>query len=169
MDAARHTDEALITAYRAVAAGDMSTLPGFNPRLRLEAVGFRSWEGHRIGVLIAPWFMNLVLLPGPRDDWSRLAGQESSEWKLPAGPYQFNPCELPGVGLHLTAPLFTDLTGFPDQATARAVGVEVMRRLFEPDGADATPALAEDGGEILARPISRRGLFGLVAEPENDA
>lgn len=152
----------LVEAYGRVAARDMSSLPGYNPRLRLEAVGFREWEGHLLGVLIAPWFLNLVLLPGAQDDWSDLAREEGTEWKFPADKIVFNPCMLEGPGLHLTAPLFTDLTAFPDQATARAVGLEVMRRLFEADEGPEEQAAAAGAARLLDRPVSRRGLFTLV-------
>jgi [NiFe] hydrogenase assembly HybE family chaperone len=165
---------ALVDAYGRVADRDMSTLPGYNGRLRLEAVGFRAWEGHYVGVLVAPWFMNLVLLPGAADDWSELAGAESSEWKFPAEKILFNPCTLAGPGLHLTASLFTDLTGFPDQATARAVGLEVMERLFQGAAEPGDEAAAAGASRLLERPVSRRGLFALAgaagsAEHPDDA
>jgi [NiFe] hydrogenase assembly HybE family chaperone len=156
-----HACARLLDGYRAVAAGDMSALPGFNAELTLEAVGFREWEGHGLGVLIAPWFMNLILLPGPDDDWAEIDPREGCEWKLPTELIVFHPCDLAGPGLHLTAPLFTDLSAFPDQDTARAVAREVMRQLFEP-GAEQAPA---DSGatRLLERPVSRRGLFRFVA------
>ena len=153
--------ESLLDGYRAVAAGDMSALPGFNPELTLETVGFREWEGHGLGVLIAPWFMNLILLPGPEDDWTEVDPREGCEWKLPTELIVFHPCELAGPGLHLTAPLFTDLSGFPDQATARAVAREVMHQLFDP-GAEHAPANA-GATRLLEKPVSRRGLFRFVA------
>ena len=34
-----------------------------NPALAVEAVGFRPWGEHWLGILITPWFMNLVLMP----------------------------------------------------------------------------------------------------------
>ena len=30
-----------------------------NPALAVEAVGFRPWEDHWLGVMVTPWFMNL--------------------------------------------------------------------------------------------------------------
>ena len=41
----------------------MQGLPIVNPELSVEAVGFEPFEAHELGVLISPWFMNLVLLP----------------------------------------------------------------------------------------------------------
>ena len=34
-----------------------------NPALSVEAVGFRPWDEHWLGVLVTPWFMNLWLMP----------------------------------------------------------------------------------------------------------
>jgi [NiFe] hydrogenase assembly HybE family chaperone len=151
----------LVAGYARVAARDMSGLPGYNPRLSLDTVGFREWEGHGLGVLVAPWFMNLVLLPGPADDWSGIDARDGTEWHLPTTLIQFHPCHIEGPGLHLTAPLFTDLRGFPDQATARSVAVEVMRRLFEREG--PLTADAEGATRLLKRRVSRRGLFRFMA------
>ena len=53
---------ALETAFRAVAAR-MQGLAFVNPALAVEAIGFAPWSGHWLGVLLTPWFMNLVLAP----------------------------------------------------------------------------------------------------------
>ena len=164
------TGHALVAAYEEVGRGGMNKLPFYNARLTVEAVGFRDWEGHVVGVLISPWFMNIVLLPGAGDDWSGFAAAEATEWKFPHGKYDFHPCELHGAGLHLTAALFSDMGVFPDQTTARAVAREVMRQLFEhPDATDEEAS--SPGQRLLERPVSRRGLFTMVAaagEPGHD-
>ena len=53
----------LVAHYEAIYAERMRDLPIVNPRLAVEAVGFEQWEDQDLGVLITPWFMNLVLLP----------------------------------------------------------------------------------------------------------
>jgi [NiFe] hydrogenase assembly HybE family chaperone len=157
--------ERLVSGYRTIAAERMRGLPITNPHLAVEAVGFQDWEGRQIGVLIAPWFMNLVLLPGPDDDWSALAPGASCEWRLPSGRYQFNVARIAGLDVHQSLALFTTVTDFPDQATARAVAREIMPRLFEqrqPDeqvGDRGTPV----GKEVLTEPVSRRGLLRRIA------
>ena len=41
----------------------MADIPLLNPALEVQAVGFSVWEAYCLGVLITPWFMNLMLLP----------------------------------------------------------------------------------------------------------
>ena len=54
----------LAAAFRNVAKERMAGVPLVNETLSVEAVGFTEWDGRLLGVLVAPWFMNLVLLPG---------------------------------------------------------------------------------------------------------
>ncbi len=51
----------LVAAFEA-AAVRMRGLPIVNPALAVEAVGFAPWEGHWLGVMVTPWFINLTLL-----------------------------------------------------------------------------------------------------------
>lgn len=41
----------------------MKDLPMVNTQLQVKALGFKSWNSGIIGVLITPWFINLVWLP----------------------------------------------------------------------------------------------------------
>jgi len=54
----------LVTRYQAIYRERMRDLPIVNSRLAVEAVGFEQWEDKDLGILITPWFMNLVLFPG---------------------------------------------------------------------------------------------------------
>jgi [NiFe] hydrogenase assembly HybE family chaperone len=53
----------LVARYQAIYEERMRDLPIVNPKLAVEAVGFDQWEEKDLGILITPWFMNLVLLP----------------------------------------------------------------------------------------------------------
>ena len=158
-------EDRMVAAYRDIGEKRMRDLPFYNARLEVEAVSFRPWHGHLIGVLIAPWFMNLVLLPGPDDDWSDCHDGEVREWHLPSGKYRFASVALDGVGTLFSAALFTSVEGFPDQATARAVATETMAQIFV-DRGDLGSVGDEDivaGADVLRRPVSRRGLLRKLA------
>jgi len=163
--AAQHLE----AVYGRIAEQSMRDLPLYNERLRVEAVGFRPRDGHIIGVLVTPWCMNLILMPGADDDWSHLSHDTVSEWELPAGTFEFNPCLFDDVSLHLSAPLFSTVQDFPDQATARAIGLEIVRNLLDPRKLPADAASPGDGesdrrgNALLGRPVSRRGLLRRVA------
>ncbi len=125
----------------------MRDLPIVNSLLEVEAVGFRVFDVHQIGVLITPWFMNLVLLLGS-DIGSRLKQGSKSTLRLPSGPIEFITSQDETLGPYLTTVLFRSVADFADQDTTRAVALEVMQELFN---------AARD-----KRVVSRRELFTKV-------
>src|SRR3546814_5333263 len=54
----------LAIRFRQIGDEQMRELPFYNANLEVEAWDFSAFDpDHLIGVLITPWFMNLVLLP----------------------------------------------------------------------------------------------------------
>ena len=129
-------------------------LPIVNPNLEVEAVGFRKYENHDIGVLITPWFMNLVLLPGS-EEWEDRPQGDTANLALPASTLDFTLSRDDEIGTYLTAVLFRTVVDFPSQALARDIATEVLGRLFDVEASsDATSSNAET--------FSRRTLFTLI-------
>src|SRR5690606_7572135 len=83
----------------------MEGLGILNPALEVEAVGFAPWEGHWLGVMVTPWFMNLVLLPRERSCWQPLAPGAKRKLGFPAGIYEFIGADDAIVGEHQTCSL----------------------------------------------------------------
>ncbi len=151
----------LVADYRRIAYDRMRGLPFYNHNLTVETVGFREWQGRKLGVLITPWFMNLILLPAGDDDWREESCSASSEWEFPSGRYSFNTCRTSDAGLHLSTALFSSMGDFPDQATAHKVAREVMAGLFRPPAPEPDAVVEEEprSQRLLDRKVSRRGLF----------
>ena len=141
--------ETLETHYRRILDDRMQGLAFLNPRLRVEAVGFRPMGEHEAGILITPWFMNLVILPG-NDDWHGLTPGHLCQIDMPAGRMEFNAGGDDAIGRILTAVLFTSVQDFPDHRTAHDVALEILDRLF------ADPATA---AQQVAPRMSRRAMF----------
>jgi [NiFe] hydrogenase assembly HybE family chaperone len=127
----------------------MQDLPFLNPALAVEAVGFRPLNKHQLGVLITPWFMNLVLLPTMRAGAKFSAGSKITV-PLPSGPIEFTAARDDELGTYLTAALFSSVSDIPDQETAREIGWEVMQEVFNKAHGERT---------LGERTISRRALF----------
>jgi [NiFe] hydrogenase assembly HybE family chaperone len=154
--------DTLAQAYRGIGEKKMKDLPIFNARLRVEAVDFRDWQGRMIGVMISPWFMNLVLLAAPDDDTQAFTQGASSDWDFPAGNYQFHGAEVAGIP-HLTAALFSTVSDFPDQQSARSVAEAVLERLFDEDATQAPERSRKAVGDVLFEDrLSRRSLLRRV-------
>lgn len=113
----------------------MRDLPIVNPRVKVEAVGFQDFEGHDLGVLITPWFMNLVLMPAGHA-WRDRPQGDSSAVDFPSGPIAFTISHDEALGTYLTAVLFRSVSEMPDQATAREIGLQIMKDLFVPAQSD---------------------------------
>lgn len=136
----------LVTRYQAIYRERMRDLPIVNARLAVEAVGFEQWEDKDLGVLITPWFMNLVLLP----DSERLTNfpqGERVECQFPSGPCELTVYHDEDLGSYLAAVLFSSVADFPDQDIARAVAEEALAQIL------AEPA------EKDTEKVSRRGLL----------
>lgn len=76
----RERAEALEALYRDIAASRMDGVPILHPRLAVAAVGFEADADGRgaSGVLVTPWFMNLVWMPLPPQA-ARFAGLPTPE------------------------------------------------------------------------------------------
>lgn len=84
----------------------MRGVPVLNSALRVEAVGFTPWLGNCLGVLITPWFMNLMLLPDQGGEWEELAVGVRVTQVFPSGAYGFIVCSEEGIGRYLMCSLF---------------------------------------------------------------
>lgn len=122
---------ALAAAYRAAEAG-MRGLEIYNPALAVDLAGFDTAgpEGDRLGIVLTPWFLNLVLLPGaepgaaPGEKLSRL---------LPAGVFEFVVGRLDGVGTVLSCSLLSPVFEFEDQASGRLAAEAALRAVLTPE------------------------------------
>jgi [NiFe] hydrogenase assembly HybE family chaperone len=158
--------EKLVGAYRVIEAR-MRGLPIHNPRLVVEAVGFRSVGDLVVGVLVTPWFVNLVVLgpPLPREG-------DTVEITLPGGRFAALGASPEGAA-HLAVSLLSPVNELADRGAARAMAEEVLRLVLTPEGgasananANATERAPVDAPEPAApagpRAIGRRGLLGAL-------
>ncbi|MGR9015008.1 MAG: [NiFe]-hydrogenase assembly chaperone HybE, partial [Gammaproteobacteria bacterium] len=80
---------ALETTFNEILAQRMRGLPIINDALSVQAVGFDRFNEDWLGVLISPWFMNLLLLPGSDSAWSLQQLGTSIEKHFPYGTFEF--------------------------------------------------------------------------------
>ena len=109
----------------------MRDVPMVNKALRVQAVGFRLHNDRPLGVLVSPWFMNLLLLPGDGEDWTDLVAGEKEILEFPSGPYEFIHNTRDQVGGYKACSLFSPMGDFSSQAQAVDVANAVMVALFD--------------------------------------
>jgi len=113
-------NEALLaTAFRRIHATRMPGIPILNAALDVEAFGFRDWNGMRVGVLITPWSINLVILRELDAALPALRLSERRSWCFPSGSYEFMGGDEPECGPFDFCSLFSPALEFHDQAAAR--------------------------------------------------
>ena len=99
--------EKLEAVFTDIAQTRMAGMPICNEALRVQVVGLREWQGRWVGVLVTPWTISMVLMPGPDAPLDMLGMEEKKAWDFPSGIRIFRaergPGQLPG--------LFADFSG----------------------------------------------------------
>lgn len=150
------TARRLCAIFERIRRQRMTGLPILHPGLSVAVIGARQWGSDWTGVLVTPWCMNLVLIPGSGSDTGRGPIGSKQVRALPAGDFEFIASEEIGIGPFAACSLFSPMQVFADQAAAIATAESVIRELFQPrpDSArDARPEGERDLG------LSRRSLL----------
>ncbi|MDK9696799.1 MAG: [NiFe]-hydrogenase assembly chaperone HybE [Siculibacillus sp.] len=153
--------ERLARLYGDIAERSMRDLPVSNPKLRVEAVGFHDDGVRVVGIVVTPWFMNVVIAASPLGPAPVAAPPGSTATHdLPSGTYDFVVGEIADFGRLDSLSLFSPMFEFDDPEVARATAEAAMaelRRAPEPQ----PPAPKEK--PVLDR---RALLFGRPARDE---
>jgi [NiFe] hydrogenase assembly HybE family chaperone len=152
--AARPDDEVrLERTFEQILATRMAGLDFLNPQLRVAALGFRDWRGLRVGALVTPWSINLVLLDGAGEKLPPVRSGDEHPWAFPSGLYGFLAHEEPSFGTYHQCSLFSPVTEFAtheDATQAALAALEALLRAPEP------PPPPPVSGPLR---MSRRGLL----------
>lgn len=138
MDDASAVAEHLENVFRNIHETRMSDVPILNEALKVEAVGVQQWQEHWLAILITPWFLNLMLLPGSDDQrnaWGALKLGENIGHVFPAGRFDFIVGEEQELGRFQMCSLFSPVLEFSDHETAVATAHASLGALLEADAA----------------------------------
>lgn len=121
----------LVARFEAIGAARMIHLPFYRQDLAVEAVGFRALESYFAGVLITPWFINLVLLP--RDPDATPVPHDGAEVfvELPGGRQRLLANQDEELGGFLTFSVASNLFTIADQTAAREQAQASVKRWLE--------------------------------------
>ncbi|MBI5132779.1 MAG: [NiFe]-hydrogenase assembly chaperone HybE [Rhodopseudomonas palustris] len=160
---ARAAGEALAAVYRGVERA-MRDLPVFNPALQVAAIGFHAVGDDGLGVVVTPWFMNLVRIPAAGDDETQPGAVVTRA--LPAGALDFTVGVLDGFGRLESCSLFSPMFGFADQQAAESAAAAALAAVLDPNfEAEATSeAVAPKPAASAATLDRRRFLRGALTE-----
>jgi len=107
-------------------------LPIYNDKLSVEAVGFQACEGGKIGVLITPWFVNIVLLPDDDKPWQFNELGQKVKYNLPSGEHEFTVGEEDAIGRYLFRSVVSPTHCYKSQPPARSAAAQALNQLLTP-------------------------------------
>ncbi len=181
MGAAYHLEQ----LYDDIRVNRMADVPILNDKLRVQAVGFREWNHHVLGVLITPWFMNLMLLPREDTDWKGYKFGSKHSFVFEAGSFEFTLGEEENLGQYMSCSMFSPMFDFADHEAAVETAEAIVAGMFKEEnkevleGQDLSPkeevendelgvmetvvegaqAMGSIAKENLEKPLSRRELL----------
>jgi [NiFe] hydrogenase assembly HybE family chaperone len=142
----------LVTVFAEIARTRMADVPICNAALQVEALGFRRLPaGHWAGVMITPWAINLLCLPGQAEGWPALAACSKHDWHFSSGDYEFTVAQENRLGTYHLCSMFSPALEFATHEQARLTALAMAHALF----AEPLTPVAE-----AAKP-SRRAFLGL--------
>jgi [NiFe] hydrogenase assembly HybE family chaperone len=134
----------LEAAFNDILQTRMLDMPVLNPALSVQASGFIRYQQDWLGVLVTPWFMNLLLLPEQGSVWQMQAPGNKFSQSFPYGVFEFTVANEAQLGVYALCSLFSPMFQFEDQAAAVAAAEAALQGLL------ASPA---------PRAVSRRNLL----------
>lgn len=146
--------DAVEDAFFRIQQNQMADVPILNPALNVAAIDFQRWQGHWLGIVVTPWCMSTLLVPGSRDNWISTGENKRRFVKFPAGDFAFLGSEETELGEYQSCPLFSPMGQFSTQSeatmTARA---SLIALLTDPQqaAADQKPAKSADEPSLSRR------------------
>jgi [NiFe] hydrogenase assembly HybE family chaperone len=151
---------ALVASFERIGRESMRGLPLYNEVLSVEAVGFERFGDAWLGVLITPWFMNLMLVSDHSIPYSEAANGRKRTVELPGGPVKFLCGGTEEFGMFDTHSIASPMEAYKSQDQARAAARLALTRIRtppQPASADRPPA--------AQTVVSRRTLFSFAGRP----
>lgn len=157
---------ALVAHFMHVQTERMVGIPLLNPALSVEAVGFEWMAAEGAdpvaeGVLITPWFMNLLRLPSVNLPHGNRVGRKAMHG-FGSERFDFIGAHDPAIGFHETCALFSPMNGFTSQDLARETALASLALVRPPPEAAVVAPVA-------AEPLPARRAFFMARRPDAGA
>jgi [NiFe] hydrogenase assembly HybE family chaperone len=151
--------DAVEEAFFRIQQEQMADIPILNPALSVEAIDFQRWQGHWLGIIVTPWCMSMLLVPGSAENWVSTGENQRRFVRFPAGDFAFLGSEEVELGEYQSCPLFSPMSKFSTQSeatmTARASMIALLTSPQQPE----TSPKADQGNDQPS--LSRRRFLAL--------
>ena len=119
--------EYLLGHYSRLYENSMYDLPIVNKALRVQLVDFFPWSDSLLGVLITPWFMNLVLIP--KVSHERFQSGKTVRINISGSEFMFLANNDDTIGLYLSSSLYSPMFEYKTQQQAVATASAIMQKI----------------------------------------
>lgn len=133
---------ALEATFNRIQHTRMQDMPVLNPALSVQALAFKRYQQDWLGVLITPWFMNLVLLPNLPSTWHQQAPGNKFSAAFPYGVFEFTVAHDAQLGVYALCSLFSPMFEFAGQAEAVSAAQAAIQGLLTPPEAPKAQAIS---------------------------
>jgi [NiFe] hydrogenase assembly HybE family chaperone len=110
--------DAVERAFFRIQRDQMIDVPILNPALSVQAIDFQRWQGHWLGIVVTPWCMSMLLLPGSTENWVSTGENKRRFVKFPAGDFAFLGSAEVELGEYQSCSLFSPMGKFATQSQA---------------------------------------------------
>jgi [NiFe] hydrogenase assembly HybE family chaperone len=145
-------------AFFRIQREQMADVPILNPALVVEAIDFQRWQAHWLGIVITPWCMSILLLPGSQENWTSTGQNKRRFIKFPAGDFAFLGGLEAELGEYQSCSLFSPMNKFSNQLEATQTARASLIGLLSAPAAEPV-AGAEKKTEKPS--LSRRRFFSM--------
>ncbi len=151
--------DAVDQAFFRIQQEQMADVPILNPALSVEAVDFQRWQGHWLGIVVTPWCMSMLLVPGSAENWVSTGENRRRFVKFPAGDFAFLGSAETELGEYQSCPLFSPMGQFSSQSEAMMTARASLVALLAPPVAESVEGEVK---KTSAEPsLSRRRFLAL--------
>ena len=143
----RNPAEAVEQAFFRIQQDSMADVPILNRALSVEAIDFQRWQGHWLGIVVTPWCMSVLLVPGSTDNWVSTGENKRRFVKFPAGDFAFLGSVELELGEYQSCSLFSPMGKFSSQSEASMTARASMIGLLTEAQPVPLPTAEKKGGD----------------------
>jgi [NiFe] hydrogenase assembly HybE family chaperone len=121
----------MVQRFRHIGETAMRDLPIYNHALQVEAIGFELTKAGWFGVLITPWFINVMLLSAQKQKTKVPLGEKVTH-QLPSGEHKFSVGEDDELGRYDFLTLASPTLRYKSHQAAREAAQKALNKLHTP-------------------------------------
>jgi [NiFe] hydrogenase assembly HybE family chaperone len=121
----------LVERFTYIGETAMHDLPIYNHALQVDAIGFEVTEAGWLGVLITPWFINVILLPKQKQKAAIPLGEKVTH-ELVSGQHEFSVGEDDELGHYDFLTLASPTLRYKSHQAARDAAQKALSKLLTP-------------------------------------